>query len=230
MTETRQLKLYVKGNADIVDAIASRRDGGGKLDRGVSELVSERFPGYEITTTVEPSGGFAALREELESGSATMLDAEPDIVVLSIADDVRVLASRGANSEEAVQNVKADLVSIVDLIKQKLGAHVLVANASTIDPDDATHNYHGLEADPLPLQVHRLAHMLVGVSHEEGISIVDVDRLIAEMGAVDNVESAISYGPAACAVIAGEVVRILEDYGFFDERTLVAQVGAKGAK
>lgn len=230
MTETRQLKLYVKGNADIVDAVVSRRDGGSKLDRGVSELVTDRFPGYEVTTVAEPSAGFAALREELENGSAAMLAAAPDIVVLSIADDVRLLSSRGANPEQAVQDVKADLVAIVDAIKDKLGAHVLVANASTIDPNDATHNYHGLDADPLPLQVHRLAHMLVGVSHEEGISIVDVDRLIAEMGATGNVEAAMTYGPGACAKIAAEVVRILEDYGFFDERTLVAQVGAKGAK
>lgn len=230
MTETRQLKLYVKGNADIVDAVLPRRDGGGKIDRGVSELVAERFPGYEVTAVAEPSSGFADLREQLENGSAAMLGAAPDIVVLSIADDVRCLASRGANAEQAVQNVKADLVAIVDAIKERLGAHVLVANASTIDPSDATHNYHGLDVDPLPLQVHRLAHMLVGVSHEEGISIVDVDRLIAEMGAADNVESAMTYGPEACAKIAAEIVRILEDYGFFDERTLVAQVGAKGGK
>lgn len=230
MTETRQLKLYVKGNADIVDAVVSRRDGGGKLDRGVSELVADRFPGYAVATVAEPSSGFAALRDELDNGSAAMLAAAPDIVLLSITDDVRSLASRGANSEQAVQNVKADLVAIVNAIKDKLEAHVLVANASTIDPNDATHNYHGLDADPLPLQVHRLAHMLVGVSHEEGISIVDVDRLIAELGATGNVESAMTYGSEACSRIAAEVVRILEDYGFFDERTLVAQVGAKGAK
>ena len=113
------------------------------------------------------------------------------------------------------------------MVGDQLGSHVLVANASTIDPADATHNYAGTTTDPVSLRVHRLAHMLVGVSHEEGISIIDIDRVIAELGATGNVEAAMSYGPAACAAIADELVRVLEDYGFFDERTLVAQVGAK---
>ncbi len=37
-----------------------------------------------------------------------------------------------------------------------------------------------------------------------------------------------SYSPEACSRISAEIVRVLEDYGFLDERTLVAQVGAKG--
>jgi hypothetical protein len=228
MTESRRLALFIKGNGDIADATLSRSDSGGKLDEGVRELVANEFPGYEIAVTAESSSGFTALRRELEDGTATMLTAAPDIVLLSIADDVRTLGSHGTNAETAVQNIRTDLVAIVDIIKDKLGAHVLVANASTIDPSDATYNYFGLTEEPLPLRVHRLAHMLIGVSHEEGVSIIDVDRLIAEMGAADNVEAAFSYSPKACAAIAAEVVRVLEDYGFFDERTLVAQVGAKG--
>ncbi|HSF87484.1 MAG TPA: hypothetical protein VLG28_17735 [Acidimicrobiia bacterium] len=228
MTETRHLRLFVKGNADIADAALSSADGGAKLDRGVSEMAAASHPGYTISTTVETSAGFAALRQELEDGTSALLVDPPDILVLSVADDVRSLAMRAANPEEAVQAVRADLVAIVDMVKASVGAHILVANASTVDPDDATHNYHGISPDPLPLQAHRLAHMLVKVSHEEGISIIDVDRLIAEIGADGNVQAAMSYSPRACGVIAGEIVRVLEDYGFFDERMLVAQVGAKG--
>jgi hypothetical protein len=69
--------------------------------------------------------------------------------------------------------------------------------------------------------------MLVGVSHDEGISIVDVDRLIAELGAAGNVDGPAAYGPEACARIAAEIVRIIDDYGFLDERPLLAQVGAR---
>lgn len=228
MTDLRTLRVFVKGNADVVDATIGTADGGSKLDRGIRELVAEAHPGYALDVMHEPSAGFAALRRELEDETAAMVAAAPDIVLLSIADDVRGLPARAANPEEAVQGVRADLVAVVDAIKQKLGAHVLVANASTIDPADVTHNYHGLAEDPVPLRVHRLVHMLVRVSHDEGISIVDVDRLIAEMGAADHVEAAMAYSPAACAAIASEVVRIIEDYGFLDERTLVAQVGAKG--
>lgn len=229
MTESRHLKLFVKANADIADAVLSRADGGAKLDEGVRELVAAGYPGYSLDVTAEPSSGFAALRDTLVDGTATMLAERPDIVVLSIADDVRSLPGRGVAAEETVQGVRQDLVDVIGLVKEKVGAHVLVANVSTIDPADGTHNYHGLTEDPIPLRAHRLAHMLVRVSHEEGISIIDVDRLLAEMGAAHNVEAAMSYSPAACAVIAAEVVRIVEDYGFLDERSLVGQVGAKGA-
>lgn len=227
MTETRVLEVFIKGNADIVDATLGRADGGAKLDAGLRELVAERYSGYALNVVAEGATGFADLRRELEDGTASMLTASPDIVVLSIADDVRSLPTRAASPEEAVQSVRADLVAVVNTIKDKLGAHILVANASTIDPADATHNYHGVAEEPVPLRVHRLVHMLVRVSHDEGISIIDIDRLIAELGAADHVEAAMSYSAAACAAIAAEVVRILEDYGFFDERKLVAQVGAK---
>ncbi len=229
MTESRHLRLFVKANADVTDAVLAQGDGGAKLHEGVRELVAAGYPGYSLEVTAEPSAGVAALRGQLIDGTATMLADRPDIVLLSIADDVRSLPARGATAEETVQGVRQDLVDVVALIKEKVGAHVLVANVSTIDPADSTHNYHGLAEDPLPLRAHRLAHMLVRVSHEEGISIIDVDRLLAEMGAAENVESAMSYSPGACAVIAAEVVRILEDYGFLDERSLVGQVGAKGA-
>ncbi len=228
MSQDTTLSLFVKGNADIVDATLSKSDGGAKLDEGVRELISERFPAVSLNVSSEPAGDFAALRQELETGGSTMIDTRPDIVVLSIAEEVRGLPRRGANAEEAVRAVKDDLVAAIELIKERVGAHVLVANASTIDPTVKVRNYHGLPEEPISLRVHRLDLMLVGVSHERGISIIDVDRVLAELGADGNMDGPLSYGPRACDVIARETARILEEYGFFDDRPVLAQVGAKG--
>lgn len=221
------LKLFVKGNADIVDAALSTRDGGGKLARGVRELVSSAHPGYEIEPSHEPSNGFAALRAELESGNCALIHSAPDIVLLSVEHDVRHLSCMGDDAAEEVRAVQANLVAVTELIKAKVGAHVLVANASTLDPVEMIFNYHDTDVPPISLSSHRMDLMLVGVSHQEGVSIIDVDRKIAEIGGAIGVVAALEYSHAGCEVLAGEIVRVIEDYGFFDDRPLLAQIGAR---
>lgn len=227
MSEATALKILLHANADLADGFLAKTDGGSQLSAGVVERVN-RIDGVNATVMHESSDGFAALRSALESGDSPMLSSEADIVVLSIADDVLALDERAAAMDEAVHLVRADLVAVVELIKEKLGAHVLVANHSTVDPLDNTFNFQGVTPEPVSLRIQRLDLMLIGVSHETGISIIDVDRKVAELGAGGNVIGAMQYGPRAAAVIADEVVRILEDYGFFDDRPLLAQVGAKG--
>jgi len=227
MSEPRTVKLFVKGNPAIADCVLAVADGGRRLDQGVAGRVARAFPATTIEVTAEPSRGFHALRLDLESRTSTLIESRPDVVLLSIADDVATLAGLATVNEEAVARVRADLVAVVDLIKAEVGAHVLVANVSTFDPDDVTSNYHGLSEEPFSLRAHRLDLMLVGVSHETGISIIDVDRCIAELGASGNVAGPADYAPPGCAAVADEIVRVLEDYGFFDERSLVAQVGAR---
>lgn len=227
MSDSGALELFIKAGNDIVDGMLSKADGGSKLDRGVKELVSTDFPGVEIIPSHEASGGFNALKAELEAGTSSLLGAEPDVVMLSIVDEVNSLPDRAGDPNAAVEIVREELVALIGLIKEKVGAHVLIASASTVDPAEKPFNYSKYDVDPLSLRAHRLSSMLVGVSHDEGISIVDVDRIIAELGADEHVESVFSYSTRACEAIAAEVVRILEDYGFFDERPLVAQVGAK---
>jgi hypothetical protein len=223
------MTIFIKGNADIVDATLSRSSGGAKLNEGVEELIRKAYPDVQVSVQSEPSSGFGDLRSELESGDATMISVGPTIVILSLADDIRALGSRGATPDEAVNNVRSDLVAVIDLIKDKVGAHVLLATASTLDPSHEVFNYHGLDEEPLSLRAHRLDRLAVEVSHDDGISVVDVDRKIAELGGATGVAAALDYTAAGCEVIAGEIVRIIEDYGFFDERPLLAQVGARGA-
>lgn len=223
------LRLFVKANADLADATLSRSDGGTKLDRSVRELIDAGYPEVGVEVAHEGAAGFAALRSDLEAGTSSLIEWKPDVVLLSIADDVRSLGEQGANPEEATRKVREDLEAVVGAIKEKVGAHVLVANASTIDPADERYTYHDVEEEPLSLRAQRLDLALVLVSHDVGISIIDVDRLIAEVGGGRHVEQALVYDAEACATIAGEVVRIIEDYGFLDDRPLLAQVGAKGS-
>lgn len=229
MGETTTLRLLVKGNDDIVDAIVSKRDGGNKLDDGVVEMVRMQFPDITLTAAAERSLGFVATQAEIEDGTTAITAPDVDVVVFSIAEDVRSLATGRANREESINAVRENMAAVIEAVKQANGATMLIANASTVDPGDGTFDYSGLAEEPLSLRAQRLDVLLVEMSHRHGVSIIDVDRLIAELGASEHVPAALDYSKAACARIAGEVVRVLEDYGFFDDRPLLEQVGAGSA-
>jgi hypothetical protein len=119
---------------------------------------------------------------------------------------------------------------LVQIVKGRLDAHVLVFNCSSLDPDDHTHNYHGLAEDPVAVRVHRLNLALMELSRLEGISIIDVERLVAEMGGQRHVSAGFSYSEEAYEGICAELLRVLEDIGFFEKRPLVMQLGQEGVK
>lgn len=226
MSDTTTLKILVHANADLSDALISKAAGGMLPDGGLAERITAEY-GVGVELIHEASAGFVALHSALANGSAPMLDSGANIVILSIADDVHALPDLGATAEEAVHRSRDALVGAIRLIKQKMGAHILVANHSTVDPSGDTYNYQGVSPEPISLRIQRLDLMLIGVSHEEGISIIDVDRKVAETGAGGNLSAPMRYLPEAAAIIAGETIRVLADYGFFDDRPLLAQVGAK---
>jgi hypothetical protein len=121
----------------------------------------------------------------------------------------------------------ANWTQIVQHIKQRLDAHVLIYNCSTVDPHDHIDNYHGKE-DNKELRTHKLDLALMHLSVQEGISIIDVDRLIAEMGAQEHVRSWCDYSDEAHEAIKYEFLRVVEDIGFFENRPLLMQLGRKG--
>lgn len=126
-----------------------------------------------------------------------------------------------------VSESKENFTRIIQTIKEELDAHVLVFNCSSIDPEDHIDNYCGRE-DNRELRTHKLNLALMQLSALEGISIIDVDRLIAELGGQQHVRQWCRYSPEAYAAIGQEFVRVLEDIGFFENRPLVMQMGQRG--
>jgi hypothetical protein len=122
---------------------------------------------------------------------------------------------------------KENLSRLIAAAKQRLDAHVVIFNCSTIDPDDNVHNYHGIE-DTTALRIHRLNLALMELSCQEGISIIDVERLISEMGGERHVLAPCRYSDEAYEAIGQEFLRVLADIGFFENRPLVLQVGQRG--
>jgi hypothetical protein len=145
---------------------------------------------------------------------ATMLAARPDeleaidVAVLSIACG---LAGPGQGSDELRRAFVDTVTKAVDVLKAA-SVTVLLINGSTVGAG---------------LDVARLNLACLQLSVATGVSIIDVDRMIAELGGDEHVIDVMRYGPIATGAIADEVVRVLDDYGFFDERPLLAQIGVR---
>jgi hypothetical protein len=229
VTNRQSVKFVVKNAEALADVVLSKADGGGYLDNGLKERLASSGSDLEFVVDVADYGGLGELLEELNSENPALASAAPNIVILSLAAEMERLKEVG-NSDQALAAVRSDLVSVIRKIKEKVGAHILVPNVSTLDPSDPVFTYHGVTEEPWTLRSHRLNLMLIGVSHDEGISIIDVDRKIAEVGGDQAVTGAARYGEAGCSAIVEEVVRIVEDYGFLDDRPLMEQVGAAAGR
>jgi len=112
------------------------------------------------------------------------------------------------------QQSMANLAAIVARIRERGNPLVLIYNLSPIVPWDQPHCYEGL-SETLAERIHRFNLGLVELSRQTGVSIVDVEAIVARAG-VDRVKlDAISLNAEGCRLVAGEVLRIIEDHGCF---------------
>jgi hypothetical protein len=123
---------------------------------------------------------------------------------------------------------KENLARLIRAVKERLDAHVLIYNASTVEPDDQVHNFHSRE-DTWALRTHKFNLALMELAALEGISFIDVERLVAERGACRHVLQAGRYSHEVNEAIRREFLRVLEDIGFYENRPLVMQVGREKA-
>jgi hypothetical protein len=223
------LKVLLKGGEDMRRAILVSPDGP-QLSPAVGEAVRQRSNGStELDVRMEAAEPVAAILSELRTGAAAppspgaprgtlLLDWEPDIVGLSLAADVL--------SAEDADDFFGNGAECIRLMKEHVGAHILLLNASSVNSADLAPNAQRADFQ-LTLKIHKLNQAAIQLSVLEGISLVDVDRMVAEVGADGNVLGTCHYSDALEVDIGNEVVRILDDYGYFEERPLVQQVGRK---
>ena len=229
VSSRQSIKFVVKDAERLADVVLSKADGGAHLEKGLKERLSGLAEAIDFTVNVEEYSGLGSLLDDLAADNPALAGSAPDVVILSLAAEMDRLKEVG-KSETALAAVRADLVAAIRQIKEKVGAHILIANVSTLDPANPAFTYHGVTEEPWNLRGHRLNLMLIEVSHDEGISIIDVDRKIAEVGGDAAVTAAARYSRSGCEGIVEEIVRIVQDYGFLDERPLMEQVGAAAGR
>jgi len=94
---------------------------------------------------------------------------------------------------------------------EEMGAHLLVFNVSTFTPDEKVYDLAGFAGEPLALRAQRIDLLLDTVAGELGFSLVDVDRIVAELGAGEHVRRPAIYSDAACAACAEEAAGAIVD-------------------
>jgi GDSL-like Lipase/Acylhydrolase family len=105
-----------------------------------------------------------------------------------------------------------NFAQIVDRIRERSAAPILVYNLSAVIPGEWVHSYENL-GETFATRIKRFNLALTELSQQTGVSIVDVDRIVAGAGA-DRVKiDAVHLNADGCRLVAEEVVRILEDVG-----------------
>jgi hypothetical protein len=178
------------------------------------------------------SHGVAKWLEEMATVSSpspdrrsAVFDFQPDVVITSIAPEVELLLPPEA---EATERFKANAAELIETVRQRCGASILWCNTTTLVQDVEPTNHHRLTVEPRSLKIHRLCLALVELSQELGISIIDIDRVLGEGGL--RLDGDISAERDPLPVLRTETLRVIEDYGYFDDRPITAQLGRIGVR
>ena len=104
----------------------------------------------------------------------------------------------------------AQLHQLIKQLRARTDAPILIYNVSSVMPSELIHCWEGLQ-ETFSTRVMRFNLALTELSRATGISIVDVDRTVALMGAQTAKLDQIHLTAAGCEAVAREVVRILAD-------------------
>lgn len=126
----------------------------------------------------------------------------------------------------STEQSQANFSQMIQVLKERTSAYVIFYNCCDFDPRDRTANYHNV-GETLRLKIQRLNLALLKLSMQEGISLIDVESLLAELGAAQHVAKAFDYSSEAYQVICQEFLRVVTDVGFFENRSLLKQIGRR---
>jgi hypothetical protein len=108
----------------------------------------------------------------------------------------------------------ANFAKIVARIRERSAAPILVFNLSPIAPGERVHVHQGME-DIFSTQVRRFNLGLIELSQATGISVIDVDAVVARAGADLVKFDALHLTAEGCRLVAESVVEVLDDLGCF---------------
>ncbi|GBQ87141.1 hypothetical protein AA13595_2085 [Gluconacetobacter johannae DSM 13595] len=114
-----------------------------------------------------------------------------------------------------VEQSMDNLAQIVERLRQERDVPILVHNLSSVVPGDGVHCYLGLD-ETFSTRIRRFNLALVELSATLGISIVDVDAVIARHGADKLKLDTFHLTPEGYRRVAEDAVRVLDDLGVFD--------------
>ena len=131
------------------------------------------------------------------------------------ADDQRWLSENFISSPLLdVGTSMANLEQVIARLRTHSATPILVYNLSSVVPGDNAHCHLGLETS-LATRIRRFNLGLVELSQRTGISVIDVDAIVARAGAERMKLDAMHLTAEGCRLVAEDVVRVLDELGCF---------------
>lgn len=115
----------------------------------------------------------------------------------------------------SVEASMANLARVVERIRARSAAPILIYNLSAVSPGDQVHTYADLD-ETLSTRIRRFNLALIELSQDVGVSIIDVDAVVARGGADRLKYDTLHLTADGCRAVAEEVARVLEDLGALD--------------
>lgn len=200
------------------------------VDGARLDMVAQRAGGDPPVDIAAPRGLDQWLRSQLLPWPGG--DSAPTLIVLSASETLtqRVLRHResgwlvsapaqptpeqSAWLAEAFEEAPADTDAIGEALVQldaTLGdtTEIVVLNVSSYIPGEPVHWFRRDDPEPMSLLANRLDLVIDKAAVRTRIRVVDVDRIVAELGAEEAVLGPARYSAAATAAITEEVVTLL---------------------
>jgi hypothetical protein len=114
----------------------------------------------------------------------------------------------------SVETFAANIERLVNLLKQKTDAIILILNVLTVEPGSRTHNYQ-LIPDAHEIRRREFSLALVELSRTLDFYLADVDRALKKAGLRDTQMDFAHYPDEVYPYIGREVFRILQDLAVF---------------
>jgi len=102
---------------------------------------------------------------------------------------------------------------IIDLVRKRTGAHVVVFNIPTVEPRKLVHNYQFVQR-PLVKRTREFNVALAELSRKLDFPIIDIDRIVKKAGIREQKDSW-HFSPDLTPVVAEEVVGAMRDLKIF---------------
>ena len=210
------LRVVTFGGAELADALGD----GAPL---AAAVAARRGQGPDIELRTALAGPLPELLATSSAWSSVLDGAH--VVLRSVSPDVQRDHGDGTSAIRLGESFREDFARFVGLVKPS-GATIVAVNGSTVDPSDRVFSYATAPITP-PLVIHQYNLELIRLSMLDGISVLDADRVVSQEGGNENVAALFDYGAPVLRVILDELAMILEEYGWFDDRPILAQRGQR---
>jgi len=178
--------------------------------------------------------------------SRAIFETKADVIVLAIQSDIATglvrhrkqgflfyASESGQWSAEDRQWLKSDFeplghlevaesmsnfTAIIEKIRMQSEAPILIYNMSPITPGETIHCFQGI-GETYSTRIRKFNLGLIELSEKTGISIIDIDTLLARKGTDELKLDTVHLTAPGYRLVAEEVVRVLADLGLLDATT-----------